>query len=210
MRSPITIAGAACVAFAVITAWVGPLLWARDAAVWGPASAEANDPNSLVDQLERATVSYGDHRCEQWTGNRWDCGLKAWLWVGRYPGQATTHKGPERRTCIYAHPKTENDKPVPLTVDFGDVAPGTAFFGEAALLDVPRTGGPASIKVMVDGRQRTVVRLTDEHGRKWVPWRVETANAKPVRLAFEITARKADWRQVCFTAFIEKDGEGAE
>lgn len=190
------------VAGLLIASLAGPFVARRDSAAAQVASGRSSD--GLLDILSQARVSYGEHQCSTWTGNRWDCGLRAWEWVGRYRGRLTHDGVAEWRPCIWAHPRTERGREEPLRIVFEDVPLGTALTGEAGLLDAPRTGGPAMVTVRVDGKQRARVRITDGDGRRWHEWRATVPEGlERGDVAFEITAANADWRQVCFTAFVE-------
>ena len=194
-------------ALAVGSSWAWPLLAARaptvdDAAVAPERFASAE--LSLRDHLSEAKVTWGDDAGLGFTGQRWVSGLQPWLWVGPYRGLATTARGPEWRRCIWAHaagPAT-GPKARPIRIRFDDLPPFTRVHGEAAILDVPREGGPLDFSVTV-GTQRPVRRvLTDARGeRQWTAW--EAINVDGARsVTFEIAAASPDWRQFCFTAHL--------
>jgi len=174
-------------------AWLGPAL----------GGATQSDPPLVVDELDfrdrldRAEVRYGDRRCETWTGNRWTCGLRPWHWVGRYTGAVTHNHETQHRACIWAHPAGGK----PLQIRFDAVPLGDALYGEAAILDVPREGGPVSLVVRVDERLVKTVRLHDR-GKGWTAWRAPTKPGTGV-VSFEISAGDPSWRHVCFTALVE-------
>lgn len=160
----------------------------------------------LRDHLVTATVGYGEAGCTRWTGNRWECGLKPWLWVGRYQGTATRDGRASSRPCIWAHAESDGGKAVPLKIRFEHLPLGNVVRGEVALLDTPRSGGPVEFSVSIDGQRGVRMRLTDDKNQRyWRDYRIDTRplRGRRVPIEFQITAKNASWRQVCFTGFLE-------
>ena len=185
--------------------WLGPVV----GVLAGPlveAAPEAEEGESLREALSTAIVRHGERPCTQ-TGDRFVCGASPWLWVGRHVGRATSAEGPRWRPCIWAHPPdARNGRAVPVTITFPEVHLGAELHGEAAILDVPRSGEPVSFTVRVGARQRARLSLTDgrDGDRRWQTWTVPTGPDAGQRadVTFEISAPQPSWRQVCFTAFV--------
>lgn len=190
----------------VIWAWLGASVPIRASTVTFRTVRNATAPAvDLRERLHTARVRLGDRDCSRWTGIRWLCGPSPWHFVGRYRGRATTDRGVQDRACIWAHPWTRGRGPVQLSIAFPDVPIGSQLRGEAAILDSPRTGDTVEVKVLVDGKQRGRFRATDDRGRRWRPWRVDTKRDAGRRAVVElrVSARDASWRHLCFTGFAE-------
>jgi len=177
-----------------------------------PAVSTSEAGLDLREYLSEATVRYGDHECERWTGNRWDCDLEPWLWVGKHQGRVSTPTGPEWRPCIWAHAQARNGRAVLLTITWNDVQWVGSLTGEVAILDTPVPGGPAQFRVLVDGEQRASVRVSNaanrrDHERRWKPWSVgaKSFGGGQHEVTFEITASDGSWRQLCFSARMEPE-----
>jgi len=168
---------------------------------------QTTDGFSFRDRLSKATVQFGDTPCDRWTGNRWDCERDAWLWVGQHQGRVTTPQGPEWRRCIWAHAHASSKHDETLRISWSSLEWKGPLHGEVSILDTPVSGGPANFRVLVDGRQRASVRVTNErarrdHERRWKPWSVPAIprESGEMDVVFEISASDGAWRQVCFTA----------
>jgi hypothetical protein len=198
------------VAFLVI-AFVAPLL--TEASTHSAKRTNAPDASAsragfdLREHLSEATVRYGEHECKRWTGNRWDCDLEPWLWVGKHQGRVSTPTGPEWRPCIWAHAEAHNGRAVPLSITWNDLQWVGSLTGEVAILDTPVPGGSAQFRVLIDGKQRTSVRVSNaanrrDHERRWKPWSVgeKSPGNSLHEVTIEITASDGSWRQVCFSA----------
>ena len=201
----------------LVYAFIGPLLTEASTQKVGP-SYELTDSDSLPvdlvldlrERLSEATVRYGDHECERWTGNRWDCDLEPWLWVGKHQGRVSTPTGPQWRPCIWAHAEARNGRALPLSITWNDVEWVGSLLGEVALLDTPVPGGPAQFRVLIDGKQRASVHVTNaanrrDHERRWKAWSVgdHSLRSTPHEVTIEITASDGSWRQLCFSARMD-------
>ncbi|HIA04548.1 MAG TPA: hypothetical protein EYN66_22070 [Myxococcales bacterium] len=194
---------------AVLYVWLAPIFWSPTTVHAHQTPARNGDAWSFFDHVQDAQVSYGEHECTHWTGNRWDCQLQAWLWVGRYLGKVTQSNRGSFRRCIWAHPRTIDGKSQSVDIRFPEVVLGTSIRGEAAIMDVPHHGTPAHISVYVDDTLGQKIRLRDRSaasGDGWKKWSFKTEKAEGERaeIRFEISARNAAWRQLCFTAFVER------
>ncbi len=191
----------------LVWAWLGANVTALPVQE-GASLAEVREALSLgVDlreHLASARVRQGERKCTQWTGSRWNCGPSPWHFVGHYRGRATTDRGIEDRACIWAHPRTRGNTPIPVKITFPDIELGRFLYGEASILDSPKTGEAVDVVIHVDGRRRGRFRVTDNRGRRWVNWRVDTTQDAGKRGSVElrISARKESWRHLCFTAFV--------
>jgi hypothetical protein len=199
----------------VVYAYLGPIVLADAGVVTDNKKlidTTETGVTDLRDRLHEASVSYGNHTCKTWTGVRWWCGLRSWLWVGRYHGKLTGADGPTYRACIWAHPHADKKgKSLPVRIVWPSIEFGSAFHGEAGLLDTPVTGGPARMSVRINNERPIRVHIPSgshhrPHERKWNEWNLNTEHIKGKvgRLSFEITAPKHNWRHVCFTAFMSE------
>jgi hypothetical protein len=193
---------------AVLYIWLAPVFWTPSVQAIVAPSPKNEEGWSFREHLQNAQVSYGEHRCTTWTGNRWDCGLEAWLWVGRFFGTLTHNGETSSRRCIWAHPRTHNGVAQPVEIRFPSVVLGNAIRGEVAILDVPHHGPPAELSIFIGPSLRRKVIARDRssaRGDGWKPWSFKTHREKGqvVNIRFEVGARNAAWRQVCFTAFVD-------
>jgi hypothetical protein len=159
---------------------------------------------SLIDRLSDARVTWGD-RSGRYTGVRWVSGLEDWLWVGPHAGLVTTDRGPEWRWCVWSHLPKGGVVPTPLTIVFPVSAGMGRLHGEAAILDTPRDGADVTFEVSA-GEKRVAHTLRDARGEnRWLPYELTVPDGA-TELRFHLTASNADWRHVCFTAFVSPDG----
>lgn len=155
---------------------------------------------SLLDRLSDARVTWGD-RSGRYTGVRWVSGLEDWLWVGPHAGLVTTDRGPEWRWCLWSHLPKGGAAPSPLTIVFPVTAGMGRLYGEAAILDTPRDGADVTFEVSA-GERRVAHTLRDARGEnRWLPYELMVPSGA-TELHFRLTAPNADWRHVCFTAFV--------
>ncbi|MBT9554784.1 MAG: hypothetical protein IV100_02090 [Myxococcales bacterium] len=155
---------------------------------------------SLLDRLPEARVAWGDHS-GRYTGVRWVSGLEDWLWVGPHAGLVTTDRGPEWRWCLWSHLPKGSAVPTPLTITFPVPAGVGRLHGEAAVLDTPRDGADVNFEVSA-GEKRIAHTLRDARGEnRWLPYEL-LVPGEATELRFRLTATNADWRHVCFTAFL--------
>ncbi len=190
----------------VLYAYIAPAISTRGGSVVdAPAGPTSGADLDFARLLSKAHVAHGVAKCEEWTGNRWTCGLEPWVWVGRYRGRVTTDDGPQWRSCIWAHPHTSDKRQSPLEITFEDVELTGDLFGEAALLDAPKSGAPVELDVFAADKRLRRLRLNDKRGRRrWYEWRAQPGKLQGTRqdIRFVISTRSDSWRHVCFTAFM--------
>ncbi len=188
----------------MLYAYVAPALSEPDVP-FADTATPAGEPLDLRTYLSTATVHQGARQCTAWTGNRWICGPKPWLWVGSYRGRVSAPQGPKWRSCIWAHPTAKSRKAVPLRITLPGVELQRELFGEVALLDVPRSGEPVDFEVAIDGKRVHRNTLRDDRGpRDWRQWTARTPGGRH-DVTFTVSTRKPDWRHVCFTALTGRE-----